>query len=192
MKMFVYALLLMSLAPTTLWAVDSVDELQDLTGGLIPLLDYGTGEEGGGELFSGGHLSSRGYVSYRIRVKNQSGDPVEGDSLVVVVQKIQEMARLRDVTAELDLPGADGETQEGKPYFRVPVGDEAELAPYGTSEAIRIEISNPNLFRLYPPVLRVRGIRLTPAQVHHDTLKALIKEGILSEELLQGQGLDNP
>ncbi len=192
MKMFISALLLMSLAPTTLWALTSVDELPDLTGGLIPLLDYGTGEEGGGELFSGGQLSSRGHISYRIRVKNQSGDPVEGDSLVVVVQKIQEMVRLRDVTSELGLPGADGHTQEGKPYFRVPLGNKAELAPYGESETIRIEIRNPNLLRLYPPVLRVRGIRLTTAQAFQDTLKALIRKGILLEELLQGEDLDNP
>jgi hypothetical protein len=148
--------------PASLLAMPSIDELPDLTGGVIPLLSYDTGEGGGGQLFSGGHLSSRGHVYYLVRVKNQSGDPIQADSLIVVVQKIQEMA---------DLPGADGETKEGYPYFYVPIGDQPNLEPYGESKPFRLEIENPNLLRLYPPVLRVRGIRLTPTQSYQDTLK---------------------
>jgi len=165
-------LLLLFLLPAKLLAMPSIDELPDLTGGVIPILSYdtGAGETGGGQLFSGGHLSSRGHVYYLVRVKNQSGDPIQADSLIVVVQKIQEMARLRDVTTDLDLPGADGQTKEGYPYFHVPSGDQPNLEPYGESETFRLEIENPNLLRLYPPVLRVRGIRLTPTQSYQDTL----------------------
>ena len=158
--------------PASLLAAPSIDELPDLTGGLIPILSYdtGAGEYGGGQLFSGGQLSSRGHVYYLVRVKNQSGDPIQADSLIVVVQKIQEMARLRDVTLDLDLPGADGQTKEGYPYFYVPVDNQPNLEPYGESQPFRLEIENPSLLRLYPPVLRVRGIRLTPTQSYQDTL----------------------
>ncbi|NKB80532.1 MAG: hypothetical protein GKS05_01280 [Nitrospirales bacterium] len=154
--------------PSSLLAVSSIDDLQDLTGGVIPLLSYDTRE--GGELFSNGRLSSRGRVSYFVRVKNQSGDPIQADSLIVVVQKIQERARLRDVTSDLGLPGADGHTKEGHPYFYVSLNNKLTLEPYGESESFRLEIKNPNLFRLYPPVLRVRGIRLTPTQVYQNAL----------------------
>ena len=170
MTKIVCILLMFLVVPASLLAMPSIDELPDLTGGVIAILSYDTGEEGGGQLFSGGHLSSRGHVYYLVRVKNQSGDPIEADSLIVVVQKIQEMARLRDVTKDLDLPGADGQTEEGYPYFHVPIGDQPNLEPYGESEPFRLEIENPNLLRLYPPVLRVRGIRLTPTQSYQDTL----------------------
>ena len=145
------------------YGVSSIDELPDLTGGVIPLLTYDSGGSftGGGELFSGGSLSSRQDVRYRVQVKNQTGDPIDADSLIVVVYKIQEMAQLRDVTTSLDISGTDGNTEDGKPYFRVPVDGQAELPPYGESELFTIEIKNPDLLRLYPPVLRVRGIRKT-------------------------------
>jgi hypothetical protein len=162
----------------------NVDDLPDLTGGVIPLLNYDTGsrEGGGGELFTGRRLSQREEVRYSVRVKNQTGDPIEADSLIVVVEKIQEMARLRDVTTELDLPGSDGTTQDGKPYFRMPVGGKATLAPYMESEAITIEIRNPDLLRLYPPVLRVRGVRRTPSQAFQSTLETLVRRGVLTPE----------
>jgi hypothetical protein len=170
MTKIVWVLLILVFVPASLLALPSIDELPDLTGGVIPVLSYDTGEDGGGQLFSGGHLSSRGHIFYIVRVKNQSGDPIEADSLIVVVQKIQEMARLRDVTSDLDLPGADGQTEEGYPYFHVPIGDQPNLEPYGESQPFRLEIKNPHLLRLYPPVLRVRGIRLTPTQAYQDTL----------------------
>lgn len=159
-------------------------ELVDLTGGVIPLLTYDSGGSfsGGGELFSGGSLSSRGDVRYLVRVKNQTGDPIEADSLILVVDKIQEMARLRDVTTSLDIRGTDGNTEDGKPYFRVPVDGQAELPPYGESESFPIEIKNPDLLRLYPPVLRVRGIRKTASHAFQGALQNLIQEGVVTPE----------
>ena len=169
------------------YGASSNDELVDLTGGAIPLLTYDSGASstGGGELFSGGRLSSRGDVRYLVRVKNQTGDPIEADSLIVVVDKIQEMARLRDMTTSLDIQGVDGYTEDGKPYFRVPVDGQAELPPYGESEWFPIEIKNPDLLRLYPPVLRVRGIRKTTSQAYQDALQTLTRKGVLTPEEAQ-------
>jgi len=166
------------------YGASSSDELVDLTGGVIPLLTYDSGASstGGGELFSGGRLSSRGDVRYLVRVKNQTGDPIEADSLILVVDKIQEMARLRDMTTSLDIQGVDGYTEDGKPYFRVPVDGQAELPPYGESETFTIEINNPDLLRLYPPVLRVRGIRKTASHAFQGALQTLIQEGAVTPE----------
>ena len=172
MKNFLYVSLVLLFVPAGLLALPSIDELPDLTGGVIPLISYDTGKEGGGQLFSGGHLSSRGEVRYLVRVKNQSGDPIQADSLIVVVQRIQEMARLRDVTLDLDIPGADGQTKEGYPYFLVPLDNNPTLEPYGESQPFRLEIKNPDLLRLYPPVLRVRGVRLTPTQSYQNALNS--------------------
>ncbi len=178
--LFIIALVSVSV----LHATPSIDELPDLTGAVIPLLSYDTGEGfgGGGQLFTGGQLSSRGEIRYRVRLKNQTGDPIEADSLVVVVHKIQEMARLRDVTTELEVVGSDGYTDDGKPFFRVPVGGQPELEPFGESEAITIEIRNPDLLRLYPPVLRVRGMRRTASQAFQDERQILVRKGVLSPE----------
>ena len=161
-------------------ASPTVDELPDITGGVIPVVtsDPRSSTTSGGQLFSGGSLSQRGDVRFLVRVRNQSGDPIEADSLILVVQKIQEMARMRDVTEQMDLPGADGRTEDGKPYFRVPVGGSDELEPYGESEAILIEIRNPDLFRLYPPVLRVRGVRRTASQDYQDALQDSLGEEV--------------
>jgi hypothetical protein len=167
-----------------LYGTPNVDDLPDLTGGVIPLLNYEIEDRstGGGQMFSGGRLSQRGEIRYSVRVKNQTGDPIDADSLIVVVQKIQEMARLRDVTTELDFPGSDGTTRDGKPYFHMPVGGNTTLAPYGESEAITIEIRNPNLLRLYPPVLRVHGVRRTPSHAFQKTLQTLVRRGVLTPE----------
>ncbi len=165
-----------------LHAGSTVDELPDLTGGVIPLLT--PADALGGQLFAGGQLSSRGEVRYLVRVKNQSGDPIEADSLVVVVHKIHEAARARlhDVTARVEIVGADGETGDGKPYFRVPLDGKPELAPYSESEAFTLEILNPDLLRLYPPVLRVRGLRRTASHVFQDALQNLVSQGTITPE----------
>ena len=164
-----------------LYATSSVDELPDLTGGVVPLLSYDPrdSQNSGGELFTGGRLSQRLYVRYLVRVKNQSGDPIKADSLILVVYKIQEMARLRDVTNKLDISGVDGHMEDGKPFFRVPVGGKSELEPYGESETVTIEIRNPDLLRLYPPVLRVRGVRRTASQDFQDALQTSIRREVL-------------
>lgn len=163
------------LSVATAQASSVVDELPDITGGVIPLLYPVDGFGSGGQLSSGGRLSQRGSARYQVRVKNQSGDPVEADSLVVVVHRIQEAARLRDVTTTdmIEILDSDGVTRDGKPYFRVPLGGQPELEPYGMSEAFTIEIRNPDLLRLYPPVLRVRGVRRTASQDFQDAIEAL-------------------
>lgn len=183
----VIALLVSALGREETHGLSSIEGLADLTGGVIPLLTYDSGGSftGGGQLFSGGSLSSRGEIRYLVRVKNQTGDPIEADSLIVVVHQIQEMARLRDVTTRLDIRGTDGFTEDGKPYFRVPVDGQAELPPYGESELFPIEIKNPDLLRLYPPVLRVRGIRKTTSQAFQDALQTLIRKGIVTPEEAQ-------
>ena len=174
------------LLTTVVSASPSVDELPDITGSVVPLVTYDpqASSVSGGELFSGGSLNQRTNVRYLVRVRNQSGDPIEADSLILVVQKLQSMSQLKDVlssnlfSGQIEILGADGETEDGRPYFRVPVGGNAELEPYGESDTIIIEIKNPNLVRLYPPVLRIRGVRRTASQDYQDALQDSLGEEV--------------
>lgn len=163
---------------------DDTSELTDLTGGVVPIISYEQAvlDTPGGELFSHGKLSSRGEVRFSIRVRNQTGDPVVADSLIVIVDQIVEMARGRDVTTRLDIPGADGHTESGKPYFRVPAGDGKDLAPYAESPSFLLQINNPDLLRLSPPKLRILGIRRSAAVSVEKLRQLLIQKGILQPE----------
>ena len=163
------ALAIPTLTGAAATAAYTVDDLPDLTGGVVLILfhhpqeSFGTG----GELFPGGRLSSRSSTRYLIRVRNQTGRALEAQSLVIVIDKIQEAARLRDVTNshQIEVRGADGYTRDGKPYFRVPMGARTELEPYGLSEVLVVEIYNPDLLRLYPPIITVRGLHSMSPQL---------------------------
>ena len=65
---------------------------------------------------------------YDISVRNNSADPVIADSLIVVLDKITNLAGeerdpLKGETflTQFEVLGQDGETDEGKPFFRIPV-----------------------------------------------------------------------
>ena len=160
----------------------SAGEAQDITGAVVPILSYSDPFGNIGEWDPDGRLSSRGEFRFRVRVKNQSGDPIEGDSLVVVVQRIASANYLHDVTGELEYVGAGGQMRDGKPFYRVPLGGKSELGPYAESEEFQLEIRNPNLYVIYPPVLRVYGVRrLDPGRLE-ESLQTLMEQGRLSPE----------
>lgn len=115
-------------------------------------------------------------------MRNQSGDPIDGDSLVVVVHKVQSANYLHDVTQELEYVGAGGQMGDGKPFFRVPLGGKSELGPYAESEEFQLEIRNPNLYVVYTPVLRVYGVRRSDPDRFQETLQTLGEKDRLSPE----------
>ncbi len=160
----------------------SAGEAQDITGAVVPILSYSDPFGNIGEWDPDGRLSSRGEFRFRVRVKNQSGDPIEGESLVVVVQRIASANYLHDVTGELEYVGAGGQMRDGKPFYRVPLGGKSELGPYAESEEFQLEIRNPNLYVIYTPVLRVYGVRrLDPGRLE-ESLQTLMEQGRLSPE----------
>ncbi len=159
------------------------EDLQDLTGQVIPLVSSDQDSfMGGGELFEEGSLTSRGHVQYTVRVKNQTGDPVIGSSLILVIDQIMEVARTRNVISRVEILGSDGQTKEGKPFFHVQTGSTEDLAPYGVSEPILIHIRNPDLLILEPPTFRIFGIRRSTAKQIETLREALIEKGILSPD----------
>jgi len=172
------------------WAAYSAGDVQDITGAVIPILSQSDPFGSSGEFDADGRLSSRGEFRFRVRVRNQSGDPIEGDSLIVVVQRVASADYLHDVTNELEYVGAGGRTPDGKPFYRVPLGGKSELGPYAESEEFTLEIRNPNLSIIYSPVLRVHGVRRSDPERFEETFRTLVEKGKLSQE--EKQGLRTP
>jgi hypothetical protein len=122
---------------------------------------------------------------YQVSVKNMSAEPFTVESLILVVDKVTDIAG-KDALMRVDLGhvevvGQDGETPEGKPYFKIPLGQTHELAPYTESEQITVRVRNPNYTIVIRPVFRVLGLVHTSASVG-DLIDLLIQKGILTEE----------
>lgn len=191
-------LLILWILPIPLAISDNGEDLQDLSGQVVPLVSSGQANSfmDGGELFSQGSLTSRSDIQYTVRVKNQTGDPVLGSSLIIVIEQIMDVARTRDVASRLEILNPDGQTDEGKPFFHLPKGSTEDLAPFGISDPIHVRIRNPDLLRLAPPTFSIYGIRRTESKKLDDLREALIQKGILSPdeatELLGAPPHDNP
>jgi len=157
------------------FANPSVDDLPDLTGGVVPIVQYK-----GSEPLSGTRLTSVSEVEYTVKVKNQTGDPVVADSLILVVDAVREITG-KEISDRVKIEGFDGITAEGKPFFRIPSSDE-ELAPYSESQSVTIRVSNPDYLRYFPPSIRVRGLRRSPGEAVKGLLESLVQKGILAPE----------
>ena len=172
-KTFSLLIVALTVGNSPVWANPSVDELPDLTGGVQPIIQYKNSDA-----FSGRDLTSVEHVEYVVRIKNQTGDPLVADSLVLVVDRLQEISG-KEISDAVEIEGFDGRTKEGKPYFRIP-SDEAELAPYSESESVTISVSNPNYHRFFPPTVRVRGLRRSSGKAVESLLDSLVRKGILA------------
>ena len=157
------------------FANPTVDELPDLTEGVVPVIQYKYAQP-----LSGTHLTSVSEVEFIVTVKNQTGDPVVSDSLILVVDSVREISGT-DISNRVEIKNADGLLANGKPFFRIPHADE-ELGPYSESEAVTIRVSNPDYLRFYPPSIRVHGLRRSPGEAVKGLLESLVQKGILAPE----------
>ncbi len=164
-----------SLGGTLALANPSVDDLPDLTGGVVPVVQYKSSDP-----LSGTGLTSVSEVEYLVKVKNQTGDPLVADSLILVVDEVREISG-KDISDRVKIEGYDGITKDGKPFFRIP-SSEKELAPYSESETVTIRISNRDYLRFFPPRIRVRGLRRSPGEAVKGLLESLVQKGILAPE----------
>jgi hypothetical protein len=154
----------------------SVDDLPDLTGGVVPVVQYKHLDP-----FSGKDiLTSVSEVEYVVRIKNQTGDPLLADSLILVVDSVLEISG-KEISNRVRIEGSDGMTGDGKPFFRIPSTGK-ELPPYGESEPVMIRVTNPDYLRFFPPSVRVRGIRRSSEKAVKDLLETLVQKGLLSPE----------
>ena len=79
-------LLSVAMSGTVVFANPTVDDLPDLTEGVIPVVQYKNSDA-----LSGTGLTSVSEVEFLVKVKNQTGDPVVADSLILVVDMVKEI-----------------------------------------------------------------------------------------------------
>ena len=186
------ALLLTETAAGTGFA-SSLDQLTDLTGKAVVTVTL-TGRD---------NFNSE--YRYDLTVRNRSSDPFIADSLIVVLEKITNLAgeereplKSEPLLHRFEVVGQDGETDDGKPFFRVPVGANPDLAPLTDSTPFPVRIRNKDYVSVFTPSFRVYGKKRPPAepkapinqppagnaaQDRTDRLiQLLLKKGIITEE----------
>ena len=174
-KLLGAVMLTLSVTGSLSLANPSVDELPDVTEGVVPVVQYKDPDA-----LSGTGLTSVSEVEFIVTVKNQTGDPLVADSLIVVVDTVKEISG-EDISDRLEIIGPDGLLADGKPFFRIPHTDQ-ELGPFSESEAVTIRVNNPDYLRFFPPSIRVRGLRRSPEEAVKGLLESLVQKGILAPE----------
>lgn len=147
---------------------------------------------------------------YDVSVRNHTSDALIADSLVIVLDKITNLAGQdrEGLTGEsfltrFDVLGQDGETDDGKPFFRIPVGPTQDLASLTDSLPATVRLMNKDYLSVFTPSFKVLGQKrpppepkqTQPAPVQPGTTPAapsrnsvdkliqlLIKKGVLTEE----------
>jgi hypothetical protein len=142
---------------------------------------------------------------YDLTVSNRSSDPYIAESLIVVLDKITNLAgeereplKSEPLLQRFDILGQDGETDDGKPYFRVPVGTSPDLAPLSDSPSFSVRIRNKDYVSVFTPSFRVFGKKRPPPEPKASTgqpkpgsasqdrtdrlIQLLLKKGLITEE----------
>jgi hypothetical protein len=172
----------------------SIDQLADLTGKASVTVTL-TGRD---------NFNSE--YRYDLTVRNRSSDLLIADSLIIVLEKITNLAgeerealKSEPILSRFDIVGQDGETDDGKPFFRVPVGASPDLAPLTDSLPLSIRIRNKDYVSVFTPVFRVYGRKRPPVEPKQSINQAqpgsptqdrqtdkliqlLLKKGIITEE----------
>jgi hypothetical protein len=147
---------------------------------------------------------------YDVSVRNHTSDLLIADSLVIVLDKITNLAGddREGLTGEsfltrFEILGQDGETDEGKPFFRIPVGPTPNLASLTDSLPATVRLRNKDYLSVFTPSFKVLGQKRPPpepkqtqaAQLQPGTtptaptrnsvdklIQLLIKKGVVTEE----------
>ncbi len=182
--------------PAALLAAVPIEQLTDLTGKARAVVTLRARDNFSNEF------------RYDVSIKNETADPLVADSLVLVLDKITNLAgedneplTHEPILKRMEVLGNDGETPDGKPYFRIPVDQSPDLAPYSQSQPVTVRLRNRDYFIVFTPSFRVLGLRRAPPppkSVEHPAppppnlnqanqslnrlIQLLIKKGLLTEE----------
>ena len=179
----------------------SLDQLTDLTGRVQAIVT----------LKSRDNFASE--YRYDVSVRNLSPDAIISDSLVIVLDKITNLAGddHEGLTGEtflkrFDVLDQDGQTDDGKPYFRIPTGTAPDLIPQADSLPAVVRIRNRDYVAVFTPSFKVLGQKRPPPEAKRaesspsptppalgpstaanrnaveKLIQLLIKKGVLTEE----------
>lgn len=147
---------------------------------------------------------------YNVSVRNLSSDPIIANSLIVILDKITNLAgedhenlQGESFLTRFEILGQDGETDEGKPFFRIPVGPSPDLASLTDSLPATVRLRNKDYVSVFTPSFKVLGQKrpppepkqiqaapvqpgATPAAPNRNSIdrliQLLIKKGVVTEE----------
>lgn len=160
------------LAPDLGRAEIPLDQLKDLTGRATAVVTLKSRDNFANEF------------RYDVVVRNQSNEPFAADSLIVVLEQITDLAG-HDALDRMEVVGYDGQTADGKLFFRIPQGQARELPPYSESEPATVRLRNVAYTIIFSPSFRVFGrqpAKPDPAKSVDALIQTLLKKGVLSEE----------
>lgn len=180
----------------------ALDQLTDLTGKVTPIITLK------------GRDNFASEYRYDVSVRNLSPDSIVGDSLVIVLDKITNLAgedreplKNEPLLSRFEVLGQDGETDDGKAFFRIPPGNGPDLLPQTDSRPASVRLRNRDYLAVFTPSFRVYGLKrpLAAETKHPETaqpstgaptasspapdrkqldklIQLLIKKGVLTEE----------
>jgi len=109
---------------------------------------------------------------YDVSVRNQTADLLIADSLIIVLDKITNLAgedrealKSETLLSRFDVLGQDGETEDGKPFFRIPAGPVPDLPPQTDSLPASVRIRNRDYVAVFTPSFRIFGQKRPPAEL---------------------------
>ena len=170
----------------------SPDQLSDLTGKVMAIVTLK------------GRDNFTSEYRYDVSVRNNSSDSFIADSLILVLDKVTNLAgedreplKNESFLQRFEVLDQDGETDDGKPFFRVPTGSNPDFAPHSDSRAATVRLRNKDYVAVFTPSFRVLGMKRPPAkpkpaepspQISENTnaidklLQLLVKKGIITDE----------
>jgi len=180
------------------FAASSLDQLTDLTGKASVVVTLK------------GRDNFTSEYRYDVSVRNHSSDLLIADSLVIVLDKITNLAGQdqEGLTGEsfltrFEVLGQDGDTDDGKPFFRIPVGPTPDLGPLTDSLPATVRLRNKDYLSVFTPSFKVLGQKRPPPEPKQASaapvqpgatptapsrssvdklIQLLIKKGVVTEE----------
>jgi hypothetical protein len=160
------------LTSITGFAAPSLDQLTDLTGNASVVVTLK------------GRDNFTSEYRYDVSVRNHSSDALIADSLVIVLDKITNLAGQdrEGLTGEsflgrFDILGQDGETDDGKPFFRIPLGPTPDLGPLADSLPVTVRLRNKDYVSVFTPSFKVLGQKRPPPEPKHTQAAAPVQPG---------------
>jgi hypothetical protein len=161
------------LTSITGFAAPSLDQLTDLTGNASVVVTLK------------GRDNFTSEYRYDVSVRNHSADLLIADSLVIVLDKIANLAGAdrEGLTGEsflkrFDILGQDGETDDGKPFFRIPLGPTPDLGPLADSLPVTVRLRNKDYVSVFTPSFKVLGQKRPPPEPKQTPAASPVQPGI--------------
>lgn len=161
------------LTSITGFAAPSLDQLTDLTGNASVVVTLK------------GRDNFTSEYRYDVSVRNHSADLLIADSLVIVLDKIANLAGAdrEGLTGEsflkrFDILGQDGETDDGKPFFRIPLGPTPDLGSLADSLPVTVRLRNKDYVSVFTPSFKVLGQKRPPPEPKQTQAASPVQPGI--------------